>query len=386
MKSKRILIVDDEPTNIFLLRSMLKANNYETLTAANGIQALQIAEAEMPDAILLDIMMPEMDGIETLEAIMENDRLKNIPVIMVTAKVGAEDVQLALEKGAIEYIKKPFEDTELLARLKTVLRIKEQEAALKDFIDKTDLVNQLISSHNDIIEPEKKIFELILMNLKPKTYQPVEKEVRKTRYFSKVAVLYADFANFNISDYSSNPSIMINDLYGRFQELEEIGKKFSMEKIKTVGDVILFAGGLNNDEQLASLNAILAGSAFVEKMNEINSVKAKHNQKNYPLRIGIHIGEVALGMKNNKYYDIWGDTLNIAYRIKMKAEPGVVTVSKDIFKETELYCTFNKINVIESMEKKTDLLELYQFSRLNEKYAQDKEGKKPNNSLLKLIR
>ena len=386
MKKKRILVVDDEPVNVFLLNGLLKANNYEAITASNGKQALLVAEKEIPDAILLDIMMPEMNGIEVLECIMGNEKIKDIPVIMVTAKVQADDVKLALEKGAVEYIKKPVEDTELIARLKTVLRIKEQEIALRELIGKMNHMNELISSHNDIIEPEKKIFELILMNLKPKTYQELDKEKRTTRYFSKVSVIYADFVNFNITDYGSNPSIMITDLYGRFQELEQIGKKYSMEKIKTIGDVILFVGGLNENAQFISLKAALASLEFIEKINEINALKAEHHQKYYPLRLGIHLGEAVLGIKDNKYYDIWGETINIAYKIKMTSDPNIITVSEDIFKEIEPYFLFNKLDATESENKKTDNLKLFQLLRLAEEYSFDKEWKKPNNKLLKLIR
>lgn len=129
---KKILIVDDEPINIFVLEGILTEEGFEVYTAENGMDALSRVGECMPDAILLDIMMPEISGIEVLEKLMNNPKVSHIPVIMVTAKVEAEDVQLALSKGATEYIKKPVNEMEMLARLRTVLRLKEKEDRLRE--------------------------------------------------------------------------------------------------------------------------------------------------------------------------------------------------------------------------------------------------------------
>ena len=131
-KRSKILIVDDESVNIFFLEGVLTEEGFDVITAQDGPGALQKVTEFVPDAILLDIMMPEMSGIEVLEKVISNPCTCHIPVIMVTAKTEAEDVQLALDKGAIEYIKKPVNETELLARLRTVLRLKHQEDLLRE--------------------------------------------------------------------------------------------------------------------------------------------------------------------------------------------------------------------------------------------------------------
>jgi two-component system sensor histidine kinase/response regulator len=132
MEKQKILIVDDEPINIFFLEGILSEEGFEVITAKNGEEALAKVSQYCPDTILLDIMMPGMSGIEVLEKLMANPQTSHIPVIMVTAKSDAEDVQLALNKGAIEYVKKPVNEMEMLARLRTVLRLKEKEDQLKE--------------------------------------------------------------------------------------------------------------------------------------------------------------------------------------------------------------------------------------------------------------
>jgi signal transduction histidine kinase len=144
-ETHRVLIVDDEPINIFFLEGTLTEEGFEVCTAENGAEALKKVLVFMPDAILLDIMMPEMSGIEVLDKLMEMPETRNIPVIMVTAKSEAEDVQLALSKGAIEYIKKPFNELEMLARLRTAIRLKLQEDHLRDLLRSRDELINMVS-------------------------------------------------------------------------------------------------------------------------------------------------------------------------------------------------------------------------------------------------
>jgi two-component system, sensor histidine kinase and response regulator len=143
-KKYKVMVVDDEPVNIFLLEGILQEEGYDVCTATDGAEALAKVSEFFPDTILLDIMMPGISGIEVLEKLVENPETCHIPVIMVTAKGEAEDVQLALSKGAIEYIKKPINEVEMLARLRTVIRLKLQEDNLRDLLQsKEDLIHMV---------------------------------------------------------------------------------------------------------------------------------------------------------------------------------------------------------------------------------------------------
>lgn len=119
-----VLIVDDQESNLSVLESMLLPLGYRVEKAANGIEALKKVEENPPDLVLLDIMMPQMDGFETCRKIKENPDTKNIPVVMVTALVAVEDRVKSLEAGADDFLSKPVDKTEVRARVKSLLKVK----------------------------------------------------------------------------------------------------------------------------------------------------------------------------------------------------------------------------------------------------------------------
>ena len=121
----RILIVEDNPASLDIMQARLTANNYEVITATDGEEGLTMAREKQPDLILLDIMMPKMDGLEVCRRLKEDSSLTFIPIIMVTAKTDSKDVVAGLEAGGDEYLTKPVDHTALVARVKSMLRIKE---------------------------------------------------------------------------------------------------------------------------------------------------------------------------------------------------------------------------------------------------------------------
>src|SRR5262247_125323 len=135
-----ILIVDDQPVNVDILQTRLAVHGYELLTAYDDEEALALARVAQPDVILLDIMMPKMDGIEVCRHLKADASLPFMPIIMVTAKADSEDVVAGLEAGADEYLTKPVDQAALVSRVKAMLRIKalhdtveEQAAALGEW-------------------------------------------------------------------------------------------------------------------------------------------------------------------------------------------------------------------------------------------------------------
>ena len=117
-----IMIVEDEQAIALLLKYNLEKNGYETITVAHGNRVLSAVEKHLPSLILLDWMLPEMSGLELCKIIRNNPELKNIPIIMLTAKSQEEDKVIGLSAGADDYVTKPFSVPELLARIKTNLR------------------------------------------------------------------------------------------------------------------------------------------------------------------------------------------------------------------------------------------------------------------------
>jgi len=124
MEGKKILIVDDEERNIRLLKAMLLARKYQVFTALNGEEALRMVPEVSPDLILLDVMMPGIDGFEVCRRLKGEEGTKAIPVIMVTALVEKEHKVRAMDCGADDFLNKPVDQTELAVRVKSMLRIK----------------------------------------------------------------------------------------------------------------------------------------------------------------------------------------------------------------------------------------------------------------------
>src|SRR5215467_4612208 len=120
----RILVVDDNPSNVDILRARLSTHGYEIVTAADGEEGLAAVREHLPDLILLDVMMPKLDGIEVCRRLRADASMPFIPVILVTAKSDPKDVVAALEAGGDEYLTKPVDHGSLVARVKSMLRIK----------------------------------------------------------------------------------------------------------------------------------------------------------------------------------------------------------------------------------------------------------------------
>ena len=152
--SKIILVVDDEPRMINFIRMNLELENYRVVSAENGIDAVRKTRELLPDAVLLDVMMPEMDGFETLKSIREES---NVPVIMLTAKSEEDDKVKGLELGADDYITKPFSPRELVTRVKAVVRRAELPAQVEKAPIKVDDRLSLDFNRREVIVEGKAI-------------------------------------------------------------------------------------------------------------------------------------------------------------------------------------------------------------------------------------
>ena len=128
MPGERILVVEDERSIADLVAEALKRQGYRVETAGDGDQALEAAETTLPDLIILDLMLPKLDGWEVCRRLREEETTKRIPVIMLTARRDEKDVVAGLELGADDYLRKPFSLAELLARVKAHLRARAQDA------------------------------------------------------------------------------------------------------------------------------------------------------------------------------------------------------------------------------------------------------------------
>ena len=191
---KKILVIDDLPENVFMLQDRLEHEGYEILTAYDGFSGMDKAKTYLPDLILLDIMMPDITGLEVCQILVNDPLTKDIPIILVTAKSGAEDTKEGLEAGAFDYIKKPFNRIELLARVKSALKLSEAHKLVLESEKRDTFLATVVTANHKIKQP------LTLLSL---SSAALKRELSKDD-ISKEAVLkrinYIDVAIKEIND------------------------------------------------------------------------------------------------------------------------------------------------------------------------------------------
>jgi len=191
---KRILVIDDLPENVFMLKDRLEHEGYEVLTAYNGKSGIEKAQNEVPDLILLDVMMPDINGFEVCKTLVSDSRTSDIPIILVTAKTDPEDIKEGLDAGAYDYIKKPINKIELLARVKSELKLSDANKLLVEVEKRNTFFATVVTANHKIKQP------LTLISL---SSAAIKRELKKDE-ISKDTVLgkikYIDLAITEITD------------------------------------------------------------------------------------------------------------------------------------------------------------------------------------------
>src|SRR6478752_650692 len=306
--NKLVLIVDDTPTNVGVISGVLKGA-YRTKVATNGEKALVLASAaEKPDLILLDVMMPGMDGYEVCRRLKANPVTRDIPVIFLTAKTDALDEEKGFEVGAVDYIHKPFSGPIVLARVKTQLAL---QAALAQARDARNQADELLHA----LLPKKAADEIRSIG----TVIP--------RRYDNVAVLFCDVTNFTSYCDKHEPEDVVSRLDALFVIFERIAAKHGLEKIKTIGDGFMAAAGLLHKVTDPVGAAVRCGLEMTSTLIDADL--------GWEVRTGVHSGPVVAGVVGQERYqfDIWGDTVNVAARMVGMSAPGSVAATKEIFEQ-----------------------------------------------------
>jgi two-component system cell cycle response regulator len=191
---KRILVIDDLPENVFLLKDRLEHEGYVVLTADCGNSGIEKATDEMPDLILLDVMMPDINGFEVCKTLVNDSRTSDIPILLVTAKTDAEDIKEGLDAGAFDYIKKPISKIELLARVKSALKLSDANKLLVEVEKRNTFFATVVTANHRIKQP------LTILSL---SSAAIKRELKKDK-ISKDTLLdkikYIDIAITEITD------------------------------------------------------------------------------------------------------------------------------------------------------------------------------------------
>ena len=310
----RILIVDDVDDNVYTLqRRLSQFGKSENLAAANGRVALEKLRSEPIDLVLLDVQMPEMDGMAVLGQMKADMSLRDIPVIMVSALDDMETVLRCIKLGAEDYVQKPFKAELLRARVEAALERKRLRDHEKQFLAQLQTekgrVNDLLHS----VLPKSVVSEL-----------KASGRLRARRH-EDVAVLFCDVVGFTEYCDRNPPETVVANLESLVDRFEVIVEQYGLEKIKTIGDAFMATAGLMRYTDNPALAAADCGLAMVDAANS--------HEAGWQVRIGIHFGPVVAGVLGKKsfVFDIWGDTVNVAARVAAEAEPGSVVVSASVW-------------------------------------------------------
>jgi class 3 adenylate cyclase len=192
--------------------------------------------------------------------------------------------------------------------------------------------NQL-AEQNVIIKEEKERSEELLLNILPsETAQELKLNgSAKSRHYDFVTVLFTDFVGFTQMAEKLTPSELVDEINHYFSEFDKITTKYNLEKIKTIGDAYMCAGGLPVPNKTNAIDAVQAAKEIIAFVDQLAQTQSERNLPAFQVRIGIHTGPVVAGIVGIKKfaYDIWGDTVNIASRLESSGEPGVINISQN---------------------------------------------------------
>jgi class 3 adenylate cyclase len=329
----RILVVDDNEMNVDILRSRLLPQGYEVLTASDGEEGLAVARAQTPDLILLDVMMPGLDGFEVCRRIRADAALPFMPIILVTAKDDSHDVVAGLEAGADEYLTKPVDLGALVARVKSMLRIKELHDTVQEMnrtleARVTEQVGQLdrLSKLKRFFSPQ--LAELIVAG---GAQDPLETHRRD------VTVVFLDLRGFTAFAETADPEEVMRVLREYQGEMGNLilGHEGTLERFAGDGMMVFF-----NDPVPIEDPAERAVRMAVAMRERVVALAKRWRKQGYELDFGVGIAQGyatigAIGFEGRWDYGAVGTVTNLAARLCGEARPGQILISRRVLGAVE---------------------------------------------------
>jgi len=321
IQSMHVLVVDDSRTLRMLLIRELNAIGIVKITeAVNGQDAMDKIHAEQFDLMLIDMEMPELDGLEVLKLVKADALLRYLPVIVISGAEQFDKTVECIQVGAEDYLPKPFNSVLLRARVFSSLEKKR----LRD-IDQGRIVE--LQKEKELLSLEQMKTDKLMLNILPK---PIADRLKRGESniagnYPEVTVLFSDLVGFTkMSSQKSAGDLvkLLNDLFSRFDRRAEA---LGLEKIKTIGDAYMAVGGLpipRSDH--ADICAEMALGMF-DDLTEFN----KQYDAELAMRIGLNTGPVVAGVIGfTKFsYDLWGNTVNTASRMESTSISGRIQMS-----------------------------------------------------------
>ncbi len=338
--SAKILVVDDTPLNVKMLLDVLTYKGYTVVTAASGAEALQKVESEKPDLVLLDVMMPGMNGYETCEKIRANPATQMLPVVMVTALDPGKERVKGIEAGADDFLTKPINQPELLARVKSLLRVKalndtvhEQATQLAEWNKKLEERVQEQVSQLDRLGRLKNFFS---PQLAESIVSGGGEDMLKT-HRREVVVVFLDMRGFTAFTDTSEPEEVMSVLaeYHKVMGPLILRHEGTLERFVGDGMMIFFNDPIKLDNP--ALNAIRMALAMQEHFSPLRAAWKKRGH-DLDLGIGFVQGYAtlgAIGYEGRWDYACIGSVTNLAARLCSEAKGGQVLTNQKTLTRVE---------------------------------------------------
>jgi class 3 adenylate cyclase len=318
------LVVDDTPANLSLLHSMLK-DTYRVKLANSGTKALELAEASPPDMVLLDIMMPDMDGYEVIRRLKANEATMFVPVIFLTAKIATDDEELGFSLGAVDFIHKPISPPIVAARIKTHLEIK----SLSDFLR---IRNQFI----------KKTFGRYMSDEVVEVVLESPDGLKLGGESKEVSIVMSDLRGFSAISEKLSPEKVVEMLNIYLSSMTEIIFKYSGTINDIIGDGLLIIFGapiMRPDDADRALACALEMQLAVERINLRNK---EFHLPELEMGIGVNTGNVVVGNIGSDMrlkYAVVGNNVNLTARVESFTVGGQVLITESTLKAITLDVT-----------------------------------------------
>jgi class 3 adenylate cyclase len=344
----RILAVDDAPANLDILRVRLESQGYEVFTAADGEQALErVAELE-PDLILLDIMMPKLDGIEVVKRLKQDAAQRFIPVILITAKADTKDVVVGLEAGGDDYLTKPFEHAALMARVRSLLRskqlhdtVREQAELLQkqtgELAELNSSLEQRVADQTSEIERMSRLRRFLAPQVAEMIASSEEHGTALVSHRREITVLFCDLRGFTAFTDSADPEEVMAVLS---EYHESVGKLIfhyegTLERFLGDGIMIVF-----NDPIPVADHCERAVRLALDMRDRVGELAEKWRGTGHDLGFGIGIatGYATLGLigfDKRREYTAIGRVTNLASRLCDEAKAGQIVVAQRTYAAVE---------------------------------------------------
>jgi adenylate cyclase len=338
----RILIVDDNPTNRDILATRLALHGYELAQAADGEEALAAAKSLLPDLVLLDVMMPKMNGFDVCRLLKNDPTLPFMAIILITAKAETRDVVAGLEAGADEYLTKPVDQAALVARVRSVLRLKalhDQTVAQAADLAKWNRtleqrVGEQVAEIERIARLKRFLPPQIARLVVASGYENLLESHRRA-----VAVLFCDMRGFSAFSELAEPEEMMLVLREYHKTLGGLTDKYEGTVERFTGDGLL---AVFNDPMPCAEPSLRAVHMAVEMRDEVAKLSQKWSRSGHDIGFGIGIAHGyatlgTIGYEGRLQYSVTGKVANLAARLCNEAKDGQILVDISVRSAAEMH-------------------------------------------------